>query len=208
MKIKNLISHLKTVHIHRKYVRQLCFKMGLYKQGLLHDLSKYSPTELSIAKYYSGTNSPHQNCREALGYSPSWMHHYHTNKHHYQYWQDQDEMDNNIPLKMPFNYVVEMFCDRVAACKAYNKEKYTLQDALNYYNAKTKGHGVLHLDTEHLLELLLNILSYSSSEEGFVDWYKSQKCGLQRCYQTGWEYYRCINKDIELAAEENQENRE
>jgi len=24
----------------------LCFKCGLYKQGLLHDLSKYSPTEL------------------------------------------------------------------------------------------------------------------------------------------------------------------
>jgi hypothetical protein len=79
---------------------------------------------------------------------------------------------------------------------------------LNYYNAKTKGHGVLHPDTEHLLELLLNILSYSSSEEGFVDWYKSQKCGLQRCYQTGWEYYRYIKEDIELAAEENQESRE
>ena len=67
MKVKNYFSHLKTVNTHRKYVRQLCFKMGLYKQGLLHDLSKYSPTEMSIAKYYSGTNSPHQNCREALG---------------------------------------------------------------------------------------------------------------------------------------------
>jgi hypothetical protein len=206
MKIKNLISHLKTVHIHRKYVRQLCFKMGLYKQGLLHDLSKYSPIELSIAKYYSGTNSPHQNCREVLGYSPSWMHHYHTNKHHYQYWQDQDEMDRNIPLKMPYNYVVEMFCDRVAACKAYNKEKYTLQDALNYYNAKTKGHGVLHIETEWLLEKLLKMLAGANTEEDFIKWYKGAWHSLVWLYDRGimWD----ILTPIEPAAEENQESRE
>lgn len=175
MKIKNYISHLKTVNAHRKYVRQLCFKMGLFKQGLLHDLSKYSPTEMSIAKYYSGTNSPHQNCREALGYSPSWMHHYHTNKHHYQYWQDQDEMDRNIPLKMPYNYVIEMFCDRVAACKAYNKEKYSTADALIYYDKKTKGHGVLHEDTAALLEFLLVKLAYCKSEKDFFKWYDHKR---------------------------------
>jgi hypothetical protein len=101
--------------------------------------------------------------------------------------------------------VVEMFCDRVAACKAYNKEKYTLQDAWKYYLAKTKGHNVLHPDTEHLLELLLNMLSYSSSEEGFIDWYKNQKDGLQRCYQTGWKYYRRINEDIEIQEKEMKE---
>ena len=32
-----------------------CFKIGLYKQGLLHDLSKYSPTEFLVGcKYYQG----------------------------------------------------------------------------------------------------------------------------------------------------------
>ena len=30
-----------------------CFRIGLYRQGLLHDLSKYSPTEFLVgAKYY------------------------------------------------------------------------------------------------------------------------------------------------------------
>ena len=43
--IKNTFGHLKTVHKHRKYVRKYCFRCGLYKRGLLHDLSKYSPTE-------------------------------------------------------------------------------------------------------------------------------------------------------------------
>ena len=82
----NLRKHLRTIRTHRRYVRKACFKMGIPWQGLIHDLSKYSPTELSIYKYYTGNRSPHQNCREKLGYSPSWNHHYHRNKHHYQYW--------------------------------------------------------------------------------------------------------------------------
>ena len=84
--MNKFFKHLKIIHTHRKYVRQMCFKMGLYWQGLVHDLSKYSPVELSIYKYYNGKRSPHQECREILGYSPSWIHHYHKNKHHYQYW--------------------------------------------------------------------------------------------------------------------------
>ena len=38
-------EHLKTVNRHRRLVRHYCFRLGLYRQGLLHDLSKYSPTE-------------------------------------------------------------------------------------------------------------------------------------------------------------------
>ena len=81
--MKNLFRHLKTVHTHRKWVRKYCFKMGLYWQGLTHDLSKYSLTELSMCKYYTGKKSPHQVARETIGYSPSWIHHYHMNKHHW-----------------------------------------------------------------------------------------------------------------------------
>ena len=35
------IKHFITITKHRHLVMKLCFKMGLYKQGLLHDLSKY-----------------------------------------------------------------------------------------------------------------------------------------------------------------------
>lgn len=84
--MSNLSKHLKTIRTHRKYVRKACFKMGLYWQGLMHDLSKYSLKELSICKYYVGTKSPHQIARETIGYSPSWTHHYRRNRHHYQYW--------------------------------------------------------------------------------------------------------------------------
>lgn len=36
-------GHFKTITRHRHIVRHLCFQVGLYWQGLTHDLSKYSP---------------------------------------------------------------------------------------------------------------------------------------------------------------------
>ena len=119
-----LSKHLKTVRTHRKYVRRMCWKMGLFWQGLLHDLSKYSITELKMCKYWTGKGSPHQACREVIGYSPSWIHHYHKNKHHFQYWWDEDEEGKIIPIKMPYKYVIESFCDMVGASKAYNAKEW------------------------------------------------------------------------------------
>ena len=51
--------HLKTINRHKWMVMKNCFRCGLYKQGLLHDLSKYSWTEFSVgARYFQGTRSP------------------------------------------------------------------------------------------------------------------------------------------------------
>ena len=63
-----LINHLKTINQHKYYVTKLCFMCGLYKQGLMHDLSKYSYTELKTgAKYWVGTRSPNSIERETIG---------------------------------------------------------------------------------------------------------------------------------------------
>ena len=68
-------QHLKTICHHRRLVRQGCFRVGLYWQGLTHDLSKFSPTEFwSGAKYFQGNRSPNSAQREAEGYSVAWMH--------------------------------------------------------------------------------------------------------------------------------------
>ena len=69
-------QHFKTITHHRHLVRKECFRVGLYWQGLTHDLSKYSPTEFLVgAKYYQGTRSPNNAEREAIGYSTAWLHH-------------------------------------------------------------------------------------------------------------------------------------
>ena len=54
-----VVDHFKTITKHRHIVMKYCFKVGLYKQGLLHDLSKYTLEEfVSGVKYYQGTRSP------------------------------------------------------------------------------------------------------------------------------------------------------
>ena len=72
----NFWGHLKTVNHHRALVRKYCFRLGLYWQGLTHDLSKYSPREFWVGvRYFQGDHSPNDAERKAQGYSSSWMHH-------------------------------------------------------------------------------------------------------------------------------------
>ena len=178
-----LFKHLKTIRTHRKYVRKMCFKMGLFWQGLVHDLSKYSPTELSMCKYWTGIGSPHQACREAIGYSPSWNHHYHKNKHHFQFWWDEDEEGKIIPIKMPYKYVVESFCDMVGASMAYNPKGWKPKMLLDYWNKKCKGKRIMNKKSEAFVEMLIHKLNNTVGIDNFFKWYKRNKKSLKRQYE-------------------------
>ena len=107
-------EHFKTINHHRYLVCCGCFKIGLYWQGLTHDLSKYSPAEFGVgARYWQGYRSPNNAEREAIGYSSAWLHHKGRNKHHYEYWIDYSLNTGEILAgsRMPERYVVEMFID-------------------------------------------------------------------------------------------------
>ncbi len=161
------IKHLRTINHHKRLVMELCFKVGLYRQGLLHDLSKYSPTEFLVgAKYYQGNRSPNDAEREAKGYTSAWLHHKGRNKHHLEYWIDYglDEGHKMSGMKMPVKYVVEMFCDRVAASKNYKGKAYKDSDAYDYY-MKSKSHYIIHPETAKLLESLLKRLKDEGEEK-------------------------------------------
>lgn len=123
----DIINHFKTITEHKKEVLKGCIKAGIPLQGLMHDLSKYMPSEFIVgAIYYQGNRSPNEGEREAYGYSKAWMHHKGRNRHHFEYWTDYDTVTRIMsPVKMPYKYVAEMFCDRLAASKIYMKDKYT-----------------------------------------------------------------------------------
>lgn len=130
-------GHLKTVEIHRRTVRKLCFKCGLFWQGLTHDLSKYSAAEFFAGvKYYQGDRSPQTKEREVKGYSAAWLHHKGKNKHHYEYWTDFAD-GKKVYVQMPAKYFAEMICDRIAASKVYKKKEYTDGCPLEYFETKT-----------------------------------------------------------------------
>ena len=120
--LANTLKHFKLITKHKWVVFKLCCKIGIPWRGLLHDLSKYSPTEFwESVKYYNGKRSPIIVCREKNGYSKAWLHHKGRNKHHYEYWIDLDS-----PVKtpiMPYPYVAEMICDKKEHKKILINEK-------------------------------------------------------------------------------------
>lgn len=162
------LQHFKTITYHKYLVMKGCFKVGLYFQGLTHDLSKYMPSEFLVgARYYQGNRSPNNAEREEKGYSSAWLHHKGRNKHHYEYWIDYSMKDiegGMHPAPMPVRYVIEMFMDRVAASKVYNKENYRDSDPLAYYKSG-KNQDLLHPKTRKQLEILLTMLARQGEEE-------------------------------------------
>ena len=145
----NALRHFGTITKHKLLVMKACFQVGLYRQGLLHDLSKYGWTEFRVGcRYYQGTRSPNNAEREEKGYSSAWLHHKGRNKHHYEYWIDYGTHGAVLEgMKMPVNYVVEMFLDRIAASKVYRGAAYTDRDPLDYFLGG-KGQYLMHEETE------------------------------------------------------------
>lgn len=159
---------------HRALVRHDCFRVGLYWQGITHDLSKYSPDELipSIRFFSQGTRSPLSAERKYQGYSTAWMHHKGHNKHHYEYWTDYPADGKSVLecKEMPVRYVVEMCIDRVCASKVYNGSSYCPEMPLLYLQ---EGREATYMcsETYHLLEQLLTCLA----NEGEASWYQHMR---------------------------------
>lgn len=166
----HLFKHLATITKHRHKVISHCFKCGIGWQGLRHDLSKYMPCELLTgAKYYQGDRSPNEKERELFGYSTAWMHHKGRNRHHFEYWVDLNPKTKMYePVPMPTRFLVEMFCDRVAASKIYRGNAYTNADALQYF---TKGNAAkkMHPETAKTLERWLRLLADQGEKAAFAE---------------------------------------
>ncbi len=167
----NAIKHFGTITHHKFVVAKHCFRSGIYLQGLTHDLSKYSPAEFRIGvQYYTGVKSPNSVERTEKGYSSAWLHHKGRNRHHFEYWIDV-KSNGDVTLegkKMPTRYVVEMFCDRVAASKVYQGSSYSDKSSLTYYRLEQSvGPPLMHPDTSALLERLLIMLAKEGEKETF-----------------------------------------
>ena len=163
------IKHFQTITKHRHRVIAHCAKAGILWQGLRHDLSKYSPTEfIPGALYYQGARSPNEKERELFGCSRAWLHHKGRNRHHYEYWNDYNPKTRRPePVEMPLNYVIEMFCDRVAASKIYKGAQYTDEAPYTYF-LRIKGKHRMHEKTEALLNELLEMLRDEGEEKTFA----------------------------------------
>jgi len=161
-------KHFVTITRHRWLVRQGCFRVGLYWQGLTHDLYKYSPTEFASGmRYFQGTRSPNTAEREVKGYSEAWMHHKGRNRHHYEYWSDLSRETRQYEyVPMPRKYLVEMVMDRRAACMVYQGDAYTPGSALEYLE-KSREKSLMNQKTRKELHYILTMLRDEGEEKTF-----------------------------------------
>ncbi len=190
IKPQNIGSHFRTITEHKMLVMKYCFQVGLYRQGLLHDLSKYSAEEFwSGVYYYQGNRSPHAAAREIHGFSKAWLHHKGRNKHHFEYWIDYtvNKEEGLAGHKMPLKYVIEMVMDRIAASKVYKGKEYTSRSPLEYYE-REKPYILLHSETRALLERLLHMLAEKGEKRTFAyirGLLRKESCGGTRIGTTG-----------------------
>ncbi len=134
-----------------------CKKAGILGRGLLHDLSKYMPSEfLTGVRFYSdGKKSPNETERYLYGYSKAWMHHKGRNKHHFEYWNDYNPKEKKVmPVDMPTPFLKELICDRVAASKIYRGKEYNQQHPLEYFMTGDINRFISPNTSKKILELL------------------------------------------------------
>ena len=129
--MRKFFKHIALVTRHRYKVFKLCTKCGLFWRGLVHDLSKFSPTEFwESVKYYNGEKSPISLSRKQNGFSKCWLHHKGRNKHHLEYWYDDV---CKVPPMIPYKYLVECACDKISASKCYNRKNFTSDMPLQHW---------------------------------------------------------------------------
>lgn len=163
------LRHFSTICRHRHAVLRFCIRAGILRQGLVHDLSKFSPTEFwEGARFYTdGSHSPNEDARRANSYSAAWLHHKGRNRHHFEYWMDYVPGQPGLsPVPMPPAYLVEMVCDRIAASKTYLGSSYKNDSPLCYYLSR-RDRIRMHADTAHQLEAFLRLLATSGEDALF-----------------------------------------
>ena len=121
--IKHL-HYLKYVLTHKWFVMILCFKEGLIWRGLVHDMSKFLPSEwFPYVEFFHGPNG----VKNDNGPSPKTKErfkravdlHYSRNRHHADHWKQTFQDFNRAEMTycpiMGKRDVMEMLCDWHAA---------------------------------------------------------------------------------------------
>ena len=166
--IQKFFGHLKTVTTHKYWVWYYMNKCGLKWgwRGLWHDMSKFSPTEFwESVKYYNGTRSPIDACKEDKGVSVAWMHHKGRNPHHYEYWMDNFDKGGE-PKEMPWRYKVEMICDYLAAGRAYMGKNFSYNAELQWWQKKLEMPRAQHDADKAFVTRILEQLAHEETMGG------------------------------------------
>lgn len=155
----NSFKLIKRIVRHKYYVAKYCFQIGLYWQGITHDLSKFSWIEFSRAvKYWDDNRSSLSNERSILGFSRTFLHHRGRNPHHYEYWIYALDRGGK-PAPMPYKYVLELICDYLGAAITYGADP---RKEIEWWK-ENEPNMLIHPDTKTLITIVLYNYSQGKS---------------------------------------------
>jgi hypothetical protein len=109
---------------HKWFVFLAACKLGIPILGLVHDWSKFRPSEWSayVHFFYGDRTKPYRrNQTGQAAFDLAWLYHQKRNKHHWQWWvMPEDDGDTKI-LPMGDRFRREMVADWRGAGKALGK---------------------------------------------------------------------------------------
>jgi hypothetical protein len=148
------LRYLKSVLRHKWFVFVECCRLGIPLLGIVHDLSKFLPSEWSpYVRFFYGPQPPPEATK--ADFDVAWLHHQHRNKHHWQRWilrLDHPQKRELVLLPMPDKYRREMLADWNGAGKAYGNP-----DTRGWY-LEHKDEMQLHSATRQWIEEQLGII--------------------------------------------------
>ena len=144
-------KHLGVVLKHKHNVLKYATKLGIFWTGLVHDLTKFSPTEFNRSvKYFHGKKSPTiVERKEHDNFSYICVAHTGRNKHHWQYWVDYTREDIVVNC-IPFKHALEYVADVLSASKVYNPKDFTLMVAYDYFKEHSQTY-LMHPATKEFI---------------------------------------------------------
>lgn len=164
------LKYFKYLCKYKYYVMKECFRLGIPLRGILHDMSKFRPTEFFIsAEYFYGEKKPVRLCfhPQAFKYDVytqddlqnhfdiSWLKHQHRNKHHWQYWVLRYDNGKETCLDMPIVYIKEMIADWVGSGKLIHGENNGgYEEALEFYKKNMNKIKLSRMAKMHLVHIL------------------------------------------------------
>lgn len=161
-------KYFKTICIHKWYVFIECCKEGIIWQGIIHDMSKFSPSEfIASARYYFGDRSDSVIDEGIIEkYQQAWLHHKGHNKHHWEYWVDWNSDTGEYELtRIPLKYLQEIYADMIGASKAYNKSNFDVREPYNYF----KNRKTFIMNKEDRLWLEIKLENLAKTYKGAYD---------------------------------------
>ena len=151
--MKKYLKYLKYLIRHKWFVMIECFKIGLYWQGIVHDMSKFLPNEFfPYVNYFQDHTTTFHESGQDIKFDTAWLKHIHRNPHHWQYWVIEECNGDTKILPMKPKYREEMLCDWAGAGKAQNNP-----DSVAQWYEKNKDKMKFHSETEKWLQDKLKI---------------------------------------------------